>query len=177
MHFRLILVITTCIFFSCKERKTPFPESEELTDDSSFTYKTLIADSFIDTLSSNDLPKLFGNWKITAIGKTGGSGQKETVIQSQIGKHLRIDSDKVKFALFDDTAAILKPSFSIDHLIRNESSSRQSLEGTTLFYGYGGSCRKTAPQLIVSDKLFFEVLNFSEMTTYADGRIYFLTKQ
>jgi len=177
MHFRTTVVIISCIFCSCQNSQTPSSEIVDVPNNDNFTYKTLIADTFIDSLKPSEIKKLFGNWTITAIGKTGGSGQKESIIQSQLGKRLQLDSNKVKFALFDDTASIIHPSFSIEYLVKDESSSRQSLEGSTLFYGYGGVCRTVAPQLIVADKLFFEVLNFSEMTTYADGRVYFLTKQ
>ena len=152
-------------------------QKEDVPNKGGFTYKTLITDTFIDSLRRSEIKKLFGNWTISAIAKTGGSGQKERIIQNQLGKRLHLDSNKVQFALFDDVVSILNPSFSIEYLHKDENSIRQSLEGSTLFYGYGGLCRKVAPQLIVSNKLFFEVLNFSEMTTFADGRIYFLTKE
>src|SRR5690349_9450399 len=98
MHFRLIVVITTYILFSCQNSQTLSLKKEDVSKKGSFTYKTLIADTFIDSLRPGGIKDLFGYWTITAIGKTGGSSQNESEIQSQLGKRLQLDSNKVQFS-------------------------------------------------------------------------------
>jgi hypothetical protein len=177
MTLKYLLGIVLLASCSPKDNQQSNPVKAKNSSIDTFKYKPLSPEPFIDTLRQEEINVLYGTWLISEISKTGGSSINEQLVHQQIGKRLQLGENAVIFDFLGETDTISKPSFEIDFLVKDENSSRQTLEGSTLFYGYGGECRKRAPRLIINNKLFFEVLNFTEMSCYYDGLIFFLTKQ
>ena len=136
-----------------------------------FQYRDILED-YIDSISSNNIKNLFGTWTITSIAQVGGTMEDEELIQSQIGHKLLFDNNALTFTFLKDTTTLTKPLYSIKYF--NEENG-DNMRGTSLFFGYR-SCRKSAIMLDVSERLYFEIIHFREITYYYDGRIYFLTR-
>jgi hypothetical protein len=136
-----------------------------------FQYRNLLED-YVYSIAQKDINGLFGRWTLTPIAKTGGTLQDERTIQQQIGRKLYFDNNILKFDFLNDSSKIEIPKYEIMYWDEVKGG---NLKGTSYFSGYR-MCRKHFMMLKCSDSIYFEVIDFQEMTYYYDGRIYFLSK-
>ena len=172
MKLLAVCLIICCSLFCCKHAPGRlYPDSPaQVVKDSApiYRYKELAEDLGIDEMKRSQIKDLFGDWKITAIAKVGGSGQDEKTIFSNIGQKVHFDSS----VFIGGTQKLLKPRYSLERINLNDLA---SLRVTTYFEGYK-LCRKAVIMLHIDSAENFEVVNYTEMAVYADGRFYFYTK-
>lgn len=143
------------------------------TDTSIKFYYRNIQEDYLDTLSTKRVNNLFGNWIITSVAKTGSSPKNENEIKLQIGKELYFDSTNFNFDFFDSPIRVHQPTYKLNFINTLEE---MNLKTTTFFYGYR-PCRKNVSLLNISNKIYFEIITFTEMAYFFEGRIYFLNKK
>ena len=170
-------LIICCSFVCCKHAPSqPYPNPPtQLVKDSipTYSYKDLAEDPGIDEMKRSQIKELFGDWTITAIAKVGGSGQDEKTVFSNIGQKTHFDSSVFAGNFMGAAQKVLKPHYSVEEINLNDLA---DLRGTTYFEGYK-LCRKSVVMLHIDSAEDFEVINYTEMVVYADGRFYFYTKK
>ncbi len=137
-----------------------------------FRYKDL-DENYVESFNKEEINNLYGNWKIFDIANAGGTIETERTIRNQIGNKLILAKDKLTFDFLDNKYEIINPKIELETI---ENLDETIANGTTYFFGYRTE-RKKIYSIIIKDVGCFEIINFTELAIYYDGRIYFLQKE
>ena len=155
------------------------PQEELVVNDSAniletfvpFKYKELL-ENYLDSPEKIETSTFYGSWTITDISSVGGTIQKERTIRNQLGNKLQFSKNKCSFNFLGSKSDITYPE---SHIKTIDIEDDSEIKGTTYFFGYRPQ-RKQIKILVINDIGHFEIINYSEIAIYYDGRIYFLHK-
>lgn len=158
------------VLSSIKSCNKTFDSNTNIVKKNNFEYRNL----FEETIKAENpnVNNFKGLWEIYSISKGQDIAYDDKETFEQIGQKLIINNDSLSFSLFNNSFLIRKPDYKI---LKINSNDYVNLKTTSFFYGFR-PCRDKIFNLNISDKYFFEIINYDEIAYYYYGKIYFFKK-